>query len=300
MVARLLTNVRNLNRGLMSDFNIKKFFTSQFGEDGILLEIDWNQLEICALAEITGDSVLIAELNSGVDIHRANAAAWLLKKPEDVAKEERRSAKTMTFMLQYGASAKKIAETLNIPRGGAQSFQEVYRSKYADVADWHDNLKTIKTDHMKSCGEKPFGLVWTSPITGRSLSYSPKIPPDGKPWYISSTEMMNYPPQSLATGDMVPIVLNMLMERLFRAKLIPLCEFTNTVHDSYTFDVHSDYFFQFLVCVERTFEDFPAKFKELFDYNLKVLYNYSIKYGKNLLEQKELSRIVVCDILDNL
>ena len=81
----------------MSDF--RKYIVSRYGlNEGMLVEFDLSQLEICALAEISGDITLRDELNAGVDIHRRNAAEWLSKDEDKITDEERFQAKRMTFM----------------------------------------------------------------------------------------------------------------------------------------------------------------------------------------------------------
>ncbi len=47
----------------MSD--IKKCFISRFGDDGLIMEADYSQLEIVALAELTEDYNLISDILSG-------------------------------------------------------------------------------------------------------------------------------------------------------------------------------------------------------------------------------------------
>ena len=263
---------------------IREMFCSRFGDEGLLVEFDFSQLEICALAEVSQDKLLIEELNRGVDIHRSNAAMWLGKKPEDVTTDERKKAKVMTFQLQYGAKPPKMASSLGISVGEAAAFVHAYYNKYSGIKSFHDSLETMKKAaevSMRKQTEPEKEIMFLNPTpTGRQYGI-PARKSDSGTYYYSMTETKNYPIQGFGTADIVPVVLNLifcnLYEQNFRTQIIPI----NTVHDSFMFDCRAEYLDSLFVAVETAFKAFPARFKELFDYDLKVAYNYDVKYGKN-------------------
>lgn len=277
-------------------YNIRKVFCSRYVKDGIIAEFDFSQLEVAALAEISNDSVLLKEVNNGVDIHTENAALWLKCKPEDVTKEQRKKAKIMTFQLQYGAGPKKMSESLNIRGVEAAKFIGTFYDKYKGVNNFHAELAALRDSYQETLDKQTIGqeffvlpLAGWSP-TGRLYTIPARLDKEKNRWYISLTEMKNYPIQGFATADVVPIVINMIYDRLigftFSAKLI------NTVHDSFVIDCHADEFGDVLRIVEQVFTQFPKYFYNLFDYKLKAVYNYDVKFGWNLSEEdmKKLTR----------
>lgn len=290
--------------------NIKEAFISKFGDKGLLVELDLVQLEVMALAEITGDPVLITELNSGVDIHRMNAAQWLKKDPKLVTDEERKRAKVMTFQLTYGAGYKRMAEDLGVPEAETQQFIVSFMDKYSQVKEFHDYVSNVVA--RSRIGVEPsrkIQIYAPSLPTKRYYSCTMRQSDYGtKPWSLSPTELKNYPVQGFATGDMVPLILNMILDNLdtiHHASFSSIgsdwrndkCNFVNTIHDSGMFDCHEDYLASLLWAFEATFNNLKYFFKELFDYELKLNYNYSIKLGPNWKDTVELSRKDVQEIL---
>ena len=290
--------------------NIKEAFISKFGDKGLLVELDLVQLEVMALAEITGDPVLITELNSGVDIHRMNAAQWLKKDPKLVTDEERKRAKVMTFQLTYGAGYKRMAEDLGVPEAETQQFITSFMDKYTEVKEFHGHVSEVVV--RSRIGVEPSTKVQIyapSLPTKRLYSCTMRQSDFGtKPWSLSPTELKNYPVQGFATGDMVPLILNMILDNLDTSQLAIFasvgpewrnerCNFVNTIHDSGMLDCHEDYLARLLWSFEYTFRNLKGDFKELFDYELKLNYNYSIKLGPNWKDTVELSRKDVQEIL---
>ena len=94
-------NIQNI-----SNNPIKKIFTSRF-KGGVIIEPDFNQLEIVALAHVTRDKQLIHDIEHNTDIHSALYEDMFHRKP---TKEERKPFKSRTFQLIYGAGAKAISK----------------------------------------------------------------------------------------------------------------------------------------------------------------------------------------------
>jgi len=276
-------------------FNIRKRFCSRYGKEGILAEFDFSQLEVAALAEISDDLTLLHEVNNGIDIHTENAAIWKKCHPSAVSKDIRKKAKIMTFQLQYGASANKMAESLGIPKSEAQNFIYTFYDKYKGVSRFHEELVCIRDEHQKVLNKQTIGqeasyisLSTFSP-TGREYRFPAKFDKERERWYYSLTEMKNYPVQGFATGDIVPIVINMVNRGLYSKEN---CCLINTVHDSFVIDCEAEVFIDVLKLVEEVFTEFPIYFQERFDYALKAVYNYDVKFGWNLFEDdmKKLTR----------
>jgi len=278
------------------EFNIRKNFCSRFGSEGLLAEFDFSQLEVAALAEISNDAILLDEVNNGIDIHRENAALWLRCDPKYVSNAQRKKAKIMTFQLQYGAGPAKMAESLKISKIDARNFIDTFYLKYSGIERFHSMLKGIRDRHqslldLQTIGQDRYKVTLTefSP-TGRVYTIPARFDTNKSRWYISLTEMKNYPVQGFATADVVPFIINRINLQLHsistEAKLI------NTVHDSFVIDSTEEAFIDVLKLVENVFSNFPEDFYNSFDYKLKAVYNYDVKFGWNLSEEdmKKLTR----------
>jgi DNA polymerase I len=287
--------------------NIKEAFVSRFGDKGLLVEIDLVQLEVMALAELTQDPVLITELNSGVDIHRMNASMWLKKPPHLVTDAERKDSKIMTFQLTYGAGAKRMAEDLGIPLHEAQEFIDAFLRKYSCIAELFNSVRTICANSRSSIEpeNKTRTMLAVNVPTYREYTATYKKSDYGNhDWQLSPTEFKNYPVQGFATGDMVPLIINMIIEHLDscpgrdysiwgQGNIL----FINTIHDSAMFDCHEDDLGFLLLAVEDTFLELKDSFLTLFNYKLQLNYTYSAKFGPNWKDVIEITRNDVKEII---
>ena len=287
--------------------NIKEAFVSRFGDKGLLVEIDLVQLEVMALAELTQDPVLITELNSGVDIHRMNASMWLKKPPHLVTDAERKKAKIMTFQLTYGAGAKRMAEDLGIPQDEAQEFIDSFLRKYSYIAEFFDRVryKCAQTKVSVEPENKNRTMLAIDVPTKRKYTATYKKSDYGNhDWQLSPTEFKNYPVQGFATGDMVPLIINLIIESLDtcpgkdysvwgQGNIL----FINTIHDSAMFDCHEDDLGFLLLAVEDTFLQLKDSFLTLFNYRLQLNYTYSAKFGPNWKDVIEITRNDVKEII---
>jgi DNA polymerase-1 len=76
----------------------------------VLACCDWNQVELRAVAWLSGDGELTALYAEGRDLHRETAATIAGIAPEDVTREQRQAAKAVNFGSIYGISARGLAE----------------------------------------------------------------------------------------------------------------------------------------------------------------------------------------------
>ena len=75
--------------------------------------------------------------------HRATAAEVFGLKPDKVGADERRAAKAINFGLIYGMSAFGLAKQLNIERGAAQEYVDLYFARYPGVKRFMDNTRVL-------------------------------------------------------------------------------------------------------------------------------------------------------------
>jgi DNA polymerase I-like protein with 3'-5' exonuclease and polymerase domains len=286
VTGRLSSTSPNLQN--ISNNPIKQIFTSRY-EGGYIVEVDFSQLEVVALAHVTRDTQLITDIVNGGDIHSMLYKDMFGRMP---TKEERKPFKARSFQLIYGAGAKAIAKSAKCSFDEAKKFVDVFYKRYPQVADWHRMFAAIvdkDAKHLvdsKGLLEKFRTCVYTAE-TGRRFvfteyfndsTWSPKM------YNFSPTELKNYPVQSLATGDIVPMMLGVLFRKFLNKEGILL---VNTIHDSVMFDVTKEAVVEFIMDVQEVFQDTDKYFKETFKHPLALKLNASVSYGINWFSMEE-------------
>jgi DNA polymerase I-like protein with 3'-5' exonuclease and polymerase domains len=220
-------NMQNMPRG--GTFPVKKVFVSRFN-GGKILEADMAQLEFRTAAFLSQDGVAIEEVSTGFDVH-----AYTAKVITDAGQPtSRQDAKAHTFAPLYGATGygRTPAEA---------AYYTHFNDKYQGVAVWHSRLakEAINTGKI------------TTP-SGREFAF-PDIVRKHNGRVSHFTQIKNYPVQSFATADIVPIAL-LHIERLLKG--MQSC-IVNTVHDSIVIDVHPDEEQQVIDLINKTNDDLP-------------------------------------------
>lgn len=262
------------NQTSRGEYNIKKAFVSRWGADGVILEADYKQLELVALAFLTQDPTLIDDILSGKDIHTELFLSMHGRKPTD---EERWWFKRCSFALVYGGGKNAIAKQGNTTVEEASRFITTFYTRYPKVQEYHEAILAKADDEAVNEGDKdketglPVRKYYHQSVTGRVYAFreypnSPEI----KRWKkrecsFSPTELKNYPVQGLATGDIVPMMLGKMLRVLKNnPALADKCLMINTVHDSIVFDVHRDVLDMAAVTIKDTLEKAPAYFEDTF------------------------------------
>jgi len=106
-----------------------------------LIAADYSQIELRIMAHLSGDEGLIQAFTAGKDIHKATAAEIFDVALEAVTPEMRRSAKAVNFGLIYGMSAFGLAKQLNVSRKEAQTYIDLYFSRYPKVLEYMETTK---------------------------------------------------------------------------------------------------------------------------------------------------------------
>lgn len=173
-------------------------------------EADGKQLEFRVAAHLGRDSQALKDIkNPQFDAHYQTAEQLLKKLREDISKYERTEAKSRTFKPLYGGGSGTPDE-----KRYYKFFQEKYNGIYSTQKEW--TLQVLRDKKLRT----ETGLIFYWSDTKMSKS-----------GYIeNTTSIFNYPVQSLATADIIPISLVYLWHR---AKILGLKLFlVNTVHDS--------------------------------------------------------------------
>ena len=241
---RLSSTKPNLQNVPMSGdnplLNVKDVFSSRYGEDGVMVEIDFKQLEVCVLAWLTQDAQLLDDLIKGVDIHGtiADAIGW-----DGTDKRIRRDVKGVVFAMIYGAGAKGIASSTGIDIEKVKKIMGAFKARYYQVDEYYEQLRetVIKEgSRMDLITRGPHGpehmFEWVSP-TGRTYLFGQDPYRPGP----KHTQLRNYPVQGTATGDIVPMLLGrivrVLRNELHKSHQVKL---VTSTHDSVTLDCRNE------------------------------------------------------------
>ena len=132
-------------------------------KDYRLVAADYSQIELRIMAHLSGDDSLLQAFANGQDIHRSTASEVFSVDIDNVDGDQRRAAKAINFGLIYGMSAFGLAKQLDISRGEAQDYINLYFARYPGVKNYMDTTRT---------NAKEIGYVET--VFGRRL-YLPDI-----------------------------------------------------------------------------------------------------------------------------
>jgi len=212
------------------------------------MEIDFKQLEICALAAVSQDPVLIADIQSGADIHfntGRSVMGW--KVPSDMTDETRRIVKAVNFGVIYGGGANGLAESTGQPVKLIKDLIKSFFARYTGVKQWQKDFYIEVTQNMKSDGLKDGEQVYCSdvllPISQRMFHFKENKSPawlrkkTGRAYSFKPTETKNYPVQGFAGGDIVMDALVYLYHELAKYADTSM---RMTVHDSVLLDTSLD------------------------------------------------------------
>ena len=252
-------NMQNMPRG--GTFPVKKVFVSRF-DGGKVMEADFAQLEFRAAAYLSQDEVAIEEVSTGFDVH-----AYTAKVITDAGQPtSRQDAKAHTFAPLYGATG--------FGRTKAEAaYYEHFNSKYKGVAAWHTRLAKEAVTTQKI----------TTP-SGREFAF-PDVVRKSTGRVSHFTQIKNYPVQSFATADIVPIALLHIDELL---KGMQSC-IVNSVHDSIVIDVHPDEEAQVINIIDATNKALPELITLRWGVDFNVPLLLEAKIGPNWLDTKDVT-----------
>jgi len=247
-------NMQNMPRG--GTFPVKRVFISRW-DGGLICEADFAQLEFRTAAFLAQDETAMEEIATGFDVH-----SYTAKVISDAGQPTtRQEGKEHTFAPLFGASG--------YGRSKAEAaYYEEFINKYKGIAKWHKNL-----------GNEAIRLEKITNVSGRQYAF-PGITrrANGTPTFF--TMIKNYPVQGFATGDVVPVVLNELEDRL---KPLHSC-LVNTVHDSTVIDIHPDEEVQVIQIINDLNEDLNDLVEKAYGVTMNVPLLLEAKIGINWLD----------------
>ena len=252
-------NMQNMPRG--GTFPVKKVFVSRW-EGGKILEADFAQLEFRTAAFLSNDEVAKKEIEDGFDVHSYTASV-ISNAGEETSRQE---AKAHTFAPLYGATG--------FGRTTAQAtYYKHFTEKYKGVALWHTKLakEALNT-----------GMITTP--SGRQFAF-PDVQRKRNGTVSHFTQIKNYPVQSFATADIVPLVLVHIQKELDKHKSCVV----NTVHDSIVIDVHPSEEDVVLNIIRDTNKSLINMINLEFSIQFDVPLLLEAKMGSNWLDTKDVS-----------
>jgi len=183
----------------------KRLFTTK-EKDWDIVEGDGSNLEFRVAGELGDDDQVREDIsNPDFDAHQTTADT-LTRAGQETSRQD---AKSHTFKPLYGGTSGTDAEV---------EYYKQFNARYSGVSETQERWKREALETKKV--RLPWGMEFFFPHT--------KITRSGYQEY--STQICNYPVQSFATADIIPIALvytwHMLREYKLRSVIV------NTVHDS--------------------------------------------------------------------
>lgn len=300
-------NLQNISRGDKSQ--VKKVFVSRFVM-GMMMEIDYSQLEVVIQGMLTGDENLCRDLNDKIDFHCKRVAAKFHIAYEEALvrckdenypeypqwKKERTKVKEFSFQRAYGAGAAAIADATGMDVEEVKQLILAEDALYPGIGKWYE----IVTDQIEKSAvpfKDPFNFYktyrrgyWQSP-TGCMYTWRTHDAPDflqrnGIAESFSPPEIKNYPIQGTG-GEVVQIVLGKLWRHFVandnyggKALLV------NTVHDCVWFDHDISVQDELAADAKRIMESVPQIMAQEFGMKVTVPFPVEVEVGPNMLELK--------------
>ena len=250
-------NMQNMPRG--GTFPVKRVFVSRW-KGGKILEADFAQLEFRAAAFLSQDQIAMKEIDDGFDVHSYTARVI----SDAGEKTSRQEAKAHTFAPLYGATG--------FGRTPSQAtYYKHFTEKYKGIALWHTKLakEVMTTGKIKI----PSGREFAFPDAKRYAN--------GK--ITNFTQVKNYPVQSFATADIVPLILMHVDKLLSTLKSCVV----NSVHDSIVIDIHPEEEKQVLFLLHSANQDLLNIINQKFNIDFNVPLLLEAKIGNNWLDTKD-------------
>jgi len=134
-------NLQQIPRGN----TVKQLFLPEEGH--IMVNADYSQMELRVMAALSGDPKLLGAYRNGIDVHALTASLVYNIPMEQVAKEQRQTAKMVNFAILYGSSARGLAYRLNRPEDEMTEFIKRWYEVYADVQAFNKHVTNFTLAH---------------------------------------------------------------------------------------------------------------------------------------------------------
>ena len=133
-------NLQNIPVRTALGRELRKMFVAD-GEDHVLVDADYSQIELRVLAHIADDEHMINAFSRGEDIHAVTAAQVLGIPQSEVTPEQRSWAKAINFGIVYGIGEYSLAKDLKISVREARQYIANYLENYSGVRSYMEEIK---------------------------------------------------------------------------------------------------------------------------------------------------------------
>jgi DNA polymerase I-like protein with 3'-5' exonuclease and polymerase domains len=260
--------------------------------NGVMIEVDYGQLEVVTLAILSGDEAMKADLRNDVDFHCKRATflnpaltyeecfhrAKMLHDPEVVAL--RKLAKQVSFQRQYGAGPTAIAASTGMSLTDVTSIIEKERAMYPETeALFEHHIRQLKLPTAKHAAGRIIQLPSGQELLVPMLQLQP-----------SPTATRNFPVQGFAAQ-----IVQTMLGKVYRA-LLSETSFgrevflVNTVHDCVWVEASQRQALAVGQLVRRVMESAPQVIDELWpELDAQVSLPVSLESGPSLGELRDVS-----------
>ena len=240
------------------------FKAREAGGDYVMTETDGSQLEFRVAAFVGQDAQAMADISDpDFDAHCTSAAEMVQADYEEFLQEyragdktrkaQRTAAKAHTFKPLFGGTKGTEEE-----ERWYMAFQQRYEGLYTEQCHWVDKVTANDGTLLTPWGKDFVFQFRLNQWNGEPMWGGKSIRPS----------VFNYPIQSLATAEIIPIALIYLFHRVRKEGL--RVRFVNTVHDSVIAEVHKDDIEQYKQLAFRAFTT------DVYEYLYK---RYGIKFN---------------------
>lgn len=211
-----------------------------------LVELDFSQLELVALAYLCKDDQMLDDLKIGEDIHYNSGQrvmGW--EDPHDMTKKDRTLVKNVNFGAVYGGKAPGLAAQTGVDKKIIQDLINSLYRRYPGIADWQKATYELVVENMEPNGHDDNGeQMYKSTVDVGERTYTFFETPSprwlrartGRNYSFNPNQVYNYPIQGFAGWR---IVLQFLGDLWSNSH--PSLMYLMTVHDSILVAVDDDY-----------------------------------------------------------
>lgn len=250
------------NQPREATFPIRRVFISRF-EGGTVTEVDFKTLEFRAAIHLSRCENGKKDILNGSDIH-IQTSRIITENGQPIGRQD---AKSRTFKPLFGGVTGTDAE---------RAYYSQFTTKlYPGIGEWHKQLEeTAIAKHIITLE------------TGRQFIFPDVV----RAWHggcSKSTQVKNFPVQSFATADIVPISLIRLQKEFKKRNLKSILVLT--VHDSVLVDTHPDEVAIVLELVSNLGRYAEQDLRERYGIEPFIPFDVEVKSGLNAMEMKKVA-----------
>lgn len=245
-----LQNIPNKGGG-----KVKWAYVSRFGNEGVICQADYSQIELRIGASIFEEPSMIQAYCEGIDVHTLTAIEIAKLTPEQYKalpkedqKQWRTRAKRINFGILYQGGPQALVKTLK-KDGVFISLEEA-----AELIERYYEIRPALRKGIERLQNRTLKLGFLESFTGRRRRVPEVESVDEKLVSRALRQAINFPVQSGAS-DMTLMSLVLIYREMRRRGLCS--KIILTVHDSIVFDCHVDEFVEVMQLAKTIMESLP-------------------------------------------